>query len=366
MPVIVGDISYNFGLTPGGITRHVNDNSVLYTFTTWTFTSCGQYGRIGPTLAQMQTAYTGTTWAQNTSYLTIVGSGIQKWTVPKTGQYRIQVAGAPGGRGTDFSTGTQGNPGAGIIISANFYLSVNDIVYILVGQKAPDFTTASQYGYGATDTDAGGGGGTFVARKVKDSTSSSYYLTVDSAYVQPLIVAGGGGGGSSDGNGMNATFSSWQDPTNHNVGDVPYASCGGGFSRRQGDWYVSGIDSVYNSTVSGSGAGYPAGTGVTSIPNRWGATFVNGGVGGIQSAGYSGATDPGCGGFGGGAGSTDESGAGGGGWVGGVNGDNTTTGSQGGTSYFDISATNVSNDGFNAYASATTPNGYCSITYYGQ
>lgn len=369
MPVIVGSSTTNTSLNQSGIVRKNDDTSSLYTFTTFTFTAAGVNGRTGPSLAQVQAAYAAG-WPQNTSYLNVV-SGVQKWTVPKTGLYRIQCAGAPGGGGSDWfsgtssydSSGNQGKPGSGIIVSANFYLTINDIIYILVGQKGVDNNINNPGGFGPSDTDGGGGGGTFVAKKVVDSSQSSYLFTPDSAYVVPLIIAGGGGGGSSDGDAVSAVFVSNQLAQNWAILDQWGYSTGGGWNKYPGDEVYSGLAARVALGVSGVGNGSNSNNG-----QKTGFHFLQGGAGGSSAyPGYTGNTWYGNGGFGGGGGATDEGGAGGGGWIGGINGDNSATqSSQGGSSYFSPDATGITNDGYNTWASLTTPNGYCVITYYGQ
>ena len=94
-------------------------------------------------------------------------SGIQVWTVPRTGEYRIEAIGASGGYGKDSVIKTGGR-GARMI--GNFILTKDEIIRILVGQKG-------KRGDSNPKT-AGGGGGTFVVRGNNKS----------------LIIAGGGGG----------------------------------------------------------------------------------------------------------------------------------------------------------------------------
>ena len=94
-------------------------------------------------------------------------SGIQRWTVPRTGEYRIEAIGASGGYGKDSVIKTGGR-GARMI--GNFILTKDEIIHVLVGQKG-------KRGPSNSNT-AGGGGGTFVVRENNIS----------------LIIAGGGGG----------------------------------------------------------------------------------------------------------------------------------------------------------------------------
>lgn len=75
----------------------ISVRSQLYSFSAHTFTNAGATGRLGPTLAQVQLAYSSQTWATTTEFLTMTTQGIQLWTVPYSGTYQITVAGASGG-----------------------------------------------------------------------------------------------------------------------------------------------------------------------------------------------------------------------------------------------------------------------------
>ena len=96
-----------------------------------------------------------------------LSSGIQLWTVPYTGEYRIEAIGAAGGYGED-SVIKNGGRGARMIGKVN--LTKGEIIHILVGQQG-------ERGNSNQKT-SGGGGGSFVVR----------------ANDTPLIIAGGGGG----------------------------------------------------------------------------------------------------------------------------------------------------------------------------
>ena len=363
--VQVGNANASIQLTSSGLLRKSNDSVSLYNFNAWTFTPAGATGRNGPSLANVQSAYTSAAWASNTSNLTVV-SGVQKWTVPKTGLYRIQAAGAPGGKGSDGFGATNQPGGNGVILSATFYLMVGDILYILVGQHGGDSPTVGtggstlEAGNGFnSDTDGGGGGGTFVAKRVT-SAQSSYYFTPDSAYVIPLIVAGGGNGAGSDSTGPNAIYGSWA--AVGAPGDQWGYGTGGGWSVYPTDAStgLSGLTSRINTGLT-TGSAAPAGNGRVPRP---GSHFLAGGTGGVSSS----TIGQGLGGFGGGGGATDEGGAGGGGWIGGISGDGS---SVGGSSYVSPDASAVTYDGYvaaapGASATATTNDGYCVITYYGQ
>ena len=122
------------------------------------FTNLGETGREGPDKIG------GHYKDQDHDGQVTLSGGIQLWTVPRTGKYRIEAIGASGGYSED-SIIKSGGRGARII--GNFILTKDEIIYVLVGQK----------GHSNQKT-AGGGGGTFVVRGNK----------------KPLIIAGGGGG----------------------------------------------------------------------------------------------------------------------------------------------------------------------------
>ena len=58
-----------------------------------TFTNAGATGKSGPTQADVDTAYLGTSLDSQVT----VSNGIQEWTVPSTGTYTIETFGAKGG-----------------------------------------------------------------------------------------------------------------------------------------------------------------------------------------------------------------------------------------------------------------------------
>ena len=68
----------------------------LYSFSSHTFTNCGETGRQGPTLAECKSSYDNV-WENDTDLFNVVTQGIQEWTVPITGTYRIEASGAQGG-----------------------------------------------------------------------------------------------------------------------------------------------------------------------------------------------------------------------------------------------------------------------------
>ena len=64
---------------------------------TYTFTSAGATGREGPTQAQVDANYTGTSLDSAVTVDDNNTQGIQEWTVPADGNYSIEALGAQGG-----------------------------------------------------------------------------------------------------------------------------------------------------------------------------------------------------------------------------------------------------------------------------
>jgi len=242
----------------------------LYAFTTFTFTPGAATGRNGPTLGQIQTAYSATSWTQNTAYLNMTTQGYQLWTVPATGSYTVTCAGAAGG-------GAIATNGFGIIVRTTLSLTQGQQLQLLVGQ--PGISSGSII--------AAGGGGSFVASGLTPATGV-------------CLVAAGGGGGGSFGTGITAQ--------NAVIGQNGVTSGGAGGTAGGGGGATNGV---------GAGGGGFTGNG-TSIPGPLGGglSFVNGGLGGndgLNSTWY--------GGFGGGgANSAGAPNAGGGGYSGGGGG----------------------------------------------
>jgi len=133
----------------------------FYDFTAFTFTNGTQTGATGPSRANLLAAYDTSTyeWLENEEFFN-VQDGIQMWTVPEDGEYKITVHGAGNpdrGRGS----------AVGAIVQGNFELLRGDTYKIAVGQ------------IGANNGDSGGGGG------------GSFF--VDSSD-HPMLIAGGSGG----------------------------------------------------------------------------------------------------------------------------------------------------------------------------
>ena len=125
------------------------------------FTNLGATGRLGP--ISIGSHYDGKSHEGQVT----LSSGIQLWTVPKTGSYRIEAVGASGG----YEIRTKSRPyrGRGARMIGTFDLNRGDVIKILIGQEG---------GINPRAISSAGGGGTFVV--ANDNT--------------PLIIAGGGAG----------------------------------------------------------------------------------------------------------------------------------------------------------------------------
>ena len=128
----------------------------LYSFSSHTFTNCGATGRTGPTLANCKSSY-DTVWEGDTDFFNVQTQGIQEWTVPSTGTYRIEAYGAEGGNGSGSSTG-----GLGARMRGDFSLTNGEVIKIMVGQQGGGDGNSVGGGGGAScscSTGGGGGGG---------------------------------------------------------------------------------------------------------------------------------------------------------------------------------------------------------------
>uniref|UniRef100_A0A8C2LZL5 Tyrosine-protein kinase receptor n=1 Tax=Cricetulus griseus TaxID=10029 RepID=A0A8C2LZL5_CRIGR len=141
----------------------------------WVFNTCGASGRRGPTQTQCDGAYTGS------SVVVTVGvagplKGVQLWRAPDTGQYLISAYGAAGGKGARNHL----SRAHGVFLSAVFFLSRGEPLYILVGQQGEDACpgVSGASGKGAPGPRAGGRRASLLR----------------AGELEPLLVAAGGGG----------------------------------------------------------------------------------------------------------------------------------------------------------------------------
>lgn len=219
----------------------------LYDFTSFTFTSANTFGRTGPNLSVIRSAYVVSvnTWANNTSYLDVI-NGIQLWTVPEDGTYTIVARGAQGGNPT-LTTG-----GYGAIMQGNFELTKGEKIRILVGQTAPQ-TIAPR-----VDKSSVGGGGTFVIRTNQPNHTANI-----------LVIAGGGGG---TGSTRGSNFANANILLSGNPGK--FTTAGG----------VAGNGGT-STPANGGGGGYLGNS--SPIVSGMGFGFIFGGEGGVINPSYS-------------------------------------------------------------------------------
>ena len=248
------------------------------------FTTCGKINSTGPLQFDAENEYA------NKDVIVTVHQGIQEWTVPQTGFYLIEAAGASG-----TSTSDNYSPGKGVELSSIFPLYQYTKLYILVGQQG--YTDNCNWG-------GSGGGATFIAEGVIKS-DDILHLGDDNNVPVTLLLAAAGGGGTGDSN------SNIEDPNLRSNGNDGYCPD------------LSIQEGAGNSTEGFGGSGYK-----TNSEGTYGSkSFLNGGKSGKLP--YSDVY--GYGGFGGG-GVGNNGGGGGAGYKGG-DGGNKAEGGDGGYSY---------------------------------
>jgi len=274
--------------------------SIQPAWTALTFTT-NSTGVNGPSAGNVTANFTGTASAWS------VSSGVILLTIPVTGSYRIDIAGARGGNANN------GSGGQAARIVGTTTLTGDAQYKVVVGQPGGDRPGGSQQGSG------GGGGASFVA--------------ANSGNI-PIVIAGGGGGsagawpGYSSYGAGNASTSTVPNQSNGCNNCAAIASGGNGGNNCSpgaaagGGWFSAG-------SSSGTSNGAAPGQALSGIPTG-GVNGDNGGVGG----------------FGGGGGGRNVIAGGGGGYNGGnTPGDSSCTGGgAGGSSYtsgFSVESSNL-------------------------
>ena len=311
-----------------GVHKPQTETSSLYSFSSQTFTNCGETGKNGPTLSDCTSdANYSNSWTDNTSYFNIQTQGIQEWTVPQDGTYRIVASGAAGG------TNGFGRGGYGATITVDVSLTQGQILAIVAGQMGTGNNLSTNYNSGT-----GGGGGTFVYEK----SSVTYYVAV-----------GGGGGSKTSNSNLNSDTDDADGKYNTTDGTTinGYANrytSAGGTSGSGGNNSTRGI------LHGGAGAGV----------NSNGETHSSGSHGLSRTSGWVGGSGDYEGGFGGGGSSYGEAGytqykwaGGGGGYSGGGTGLNVGNGDGqyggGGGSYYSGTLVSGSNGDNQSHGSVT-------------
>ena len=297
----------------------------LFTFTSFTFTTPLPQDPFAPTQAQVtgQAAYSSASFIP--SYFSVIG-GVQYWTVPKSGTYRIEAAGASGNHrlGASYC-------GKGAKIRGDVALTKGDVLAILPGQQNPSHISGTRNWHG-------GAGGTFVAKIASPSS-----LTPVNSY--PLIVAGGGSGSRTT-TSSNITAATGVTGTDGNNGNGSVGGANGLASPSGGGWsnsrpggaggYMTGGIYHGDSRQNYIAPGYPGTNIGDSRPGAGGfeaggdASNASGYQAGVRSQGGLMNTQyeiafRGSGGFGGGGAGAYGGMGGGGGYAGGGNGGNNST-----------------------------------------
>ena len=271
------------GFNPGG------GAGSLFDFTSHTFTNATSAGTLGPTLSNLTTAYSSTTWASDSLFFTLDTSyNAQKFTIPESGTYRIQARGAAGGPISGNNPQGSNGPGFGYTHRADFSLAQGTHLYILVGQMGQTVVRTSNQSGPA-------GGGSFV-------------FTENAGSETLLMAAAGGNGGSWESHDV-------RDPDGRAPGGAdPVATDGTGRGSNGAGWQADGVDGRggpagqhaqgigSDDGSDGKGANFDAGNNVTNQQLWQGNTSGYNGIGG---------------GFGGGGTGTPYEGGGGGGYKGG-------------------------------------------------
>ncbi len=236
--------------------------------------------------------------------------GMQSYTVPVTGTYKLEVWGAQGGS----VSGAAGGYGGYAV--GNKSLTAGQVLYIGVGGQNTDFNGGSSYNAsnicvttGMCDTARGGGGGSHIGL-----TNTQISGT---AVSNLLIVAGGGGGGI------------WTEYG----GRYWYGAGGTGGGTNGGAGSASGSEGNYSYVAGGGGTQSSAGSMATW--DGWPPIRTPSyGLGGIGSATIWQSVGGGGGGglYGGGAG-YNGGGGGGSGYIGGVTGGSMSNGQRSGNGY---------------------------------
>ncbi len=330
-------------------------STALYPFTSFTFTTAGVTGSLGPSGSVLLAAYTGSSsgsYFSNPQYFT-TGSfrGYQIWTVPQTATYEIEVAGAASGV-SSYPRIYSGSMGA--IVKARVPLTQGQKFTMVVGQRSSNTATT-----GLAYVGVGGGGGSFFVLSGSNT---------------PYLVAGGAGGqGAYSGDvmgfpGQLKSGSLHGSGSTSTTGSLSRHNAPGGTGSLGGRSHINTGSVVSSNLYDGGAGGGFLGNGMrgdgtftmTALGSHGagGYAFVSGAVGGFAATSYT-PNNATAGGFGGGGGGTPIAGGGGGGYAGGAgswgSSQPASDGGGGGASYITSSVSSVltSNglyDGLNTFS----------------
>lgn len=247
----------------------------------------------------------GTTFVEGQTNTYSYTGGVQVFTVPTSGLYKLEVWGAKGGRGDATGSGFDGAGGGGGGYSSG-YISLNagTPLYICVGgggwgnRESQGSGTGYNGGGGGTCSD--GGGATHIAINNNRGVLSNYSENQN----EVLIVAGGGGGGASiyyDGsphwltggsgggeNGSDGGDSWWDSESGREEGT---SASGDGGTQTYGGRDGGGFGYGGNSSAGGAGGGGWYGGGGASNWNGCGSGAGGSGyIGGVPAITFKGTT----------------------------------------------------------------------------
>ncbi|XP_033212809.1 ALK tyrosine kinase receptor [Belonocnema kinseyi] len=288
--------------------------------------TCGQLGRMGPTVEQCANEHNGTdielltpsplSASTNEETPAFNLNGIQRWTAPRGGYYTIIAMGARGGRGSGGMGSTLGT-----LVRCVIELEKEQQLYFMVGQPGLDACPKSL------------GLERHECQQSSQAGSSSIYTSKVHAVKKIELKDGGGGGGG-------ATYIFTLKPNGEHL-PLMIAAGGGGLGLGQfvddGVQHGKGPPPPGRNPVSGvsvqgdagAGGGWNGSSNNNSTPSA-GMPLIFGGIGGVgcgtNNKGH------GDGGFGGGGGGC-LTGGGGGGYIGGSTGGRESPNGQGGYSF---------------------------------
>ena len=227
--------------------------------------------------------------------------GMQSFTAPQKGIYKLEVWGAQGGAGSREGNGT---PGKGGYSYGHVLLEKGAVLYICCGQAGAT-TSATMYNgggggksqyfdftdhYKPTTTGGSGGGATHIA------TRSGTLAELGST--SGLLIVAGGGGGAAGGGGLGSSYgiggSGGGESGGAGVGFASWTSSGGtqtsGYAFGQGQTAITAWgdwDNTYESNAAGGGGGGSGYIGGVPTLTYFGSTYANGMQSGQRSgSGY--------------------------------------------------------------------------------
>ena len=214
---------------------------------------------------------------------------MQTFTVPITGNYKLEVWGAASGKRLQDNTILNNVYGRGGYSYGYYSMNANQVIYVSVGGKGDDgqFQSRNKGGWNGggdgewdhadNESMAGGGGCTSVQISLKGDGQLFNYESVRNTDV--LIVAGGGGGGFGNQYGGGDSGSIPEVRVNNKPTDLyelKQATQDSGYAFGQGQSAITDFTGAGNSEIPGGGGGWYGGYTIIPIVDN---TFVEAGGG---------------------------------------------------------------------------------------